>query len=148
MMGLPGSGKTTLARQINSALDHSVMFNADVERNRHADWDFSEEGRLRQAHRMHDLAENSNASCVILDFVCGLSAQRDIIRPHVLIWMNTIKESRYADANAVFTEPIICALQFNSFEEVSAKQAIRVIKNMCVHRCEKGIRCNCGGING
>jgi adenylylsulfate kinase len=140
-MGLPGSGKTTLARQLNLELPNSTLFNADVERKKANDWDFSEAGRLRQAHRMKDLTESSLTPCVILDFVCGLSAQRDIIRPHVLIWMNTIKHSRFEDTNKTFKDPIICALQFNSFDEVSVERAIEAVKRSCFHRCSHNGDC-------
>ena len=55
--GLPGSGKTTLAKLLSEQLDNSVWFNADAVRKLHDDWDFSEEGRLRQADRMAKLCE-------------------------------------------------------------------------------------------
>ena len=50
-MGLPGSGKTTLAKEL--AYHFEVPhYNADTLREKSDDWDFSEEGRLRQAYRM------------------------------------------------------------------------------------------------
>ena len=53
-MGLPGSGKTYISKCLLEHLD-ADHFNADAIRAQHDDWDFSEEGRLRQVHRMKDL---------------------------------------------------------------------------------------------
>jgi adenylylsulfate kinase len=55
IMGLPGSGKTTLASEL-APLINAKRINADEVRRAHNDWDFSEEARKRQAKRMADLA--------------------------------------------------------------------------------------------
>ena len=54
-MGLPGSGKTTLAEELAPLLN-AKRLNADEVRKEANDWDFSEEGRKRQARRMADFA--------------------------------------------------------------------------------------------
>jgi len=51
IMGLPGSGKTTLATELQTRLN-SVHFDADKVRALFNDWDFSPEGRIRQSKRM------------------------------------------------------------------------------------------------
>ena len=55
IMGLPGSGKTTLAEELAPLLN-AKRLNADEVRKEANDWDFSEEGRKRQARRMADFA--------------------------------------------------------------------------------------------
>ena len=55
IMGLPGSGKTTLANELAPMLN-AKRLNADEVRKEANDWDFSEEGRKRQAKRMADFA--------------------------------------------------------------------------------------------
>ena len=50
-MGLPGSGKTTFAKALISKLE-AVWLNADKIRSKANDWDFSLEGRNRQAARI------------------------------------------------------------------------------------------------
>ena len=51
IMGLPGSGKTTLANELGTMLD-AKRLNADEVRKEANDWDFSKEGRKRQSKRM------------------------------------------------------------------------------------------------
>ena len=58
IFGLPGSGKTYISKCLLEHLD-ADHFNADAIRTQHNDWDFSEEGRLRQVHRMKDLCRES-----------------------------------------------------------------------------------------
>jgi len=71
-MGLPGSGKTTLAKNLSNKLTQYEFehewFNADNVRSMFEDWDFSYEGRIRQAGRMGYLADKANIA--ICDFVC------------------------------------------------------------------------------
>ena len=55
IMGLPGAGKTTLANEL-AKLIKAKRLNADEIRKAANDWDFSEEGRKRQAKRMSDKA--------------------------------------------------------------------------------------------
>ena len=61
IMGLPGSGKTTLASELVPLLN-AKWLNNDKVRKAANDWDFSEEGRARQAKRMDDLV---NDTCLI-----------------------------------------------------------------------------------
>ena len=56
IMGLPGSGKTTLASEL-APLINAKRINADEVRKAANDWDFSKEGRTRQSKRMADLAK-------------------------------------------------------------------------------------------
>lgn len=109
IMGLPGSGKTFLATELQKELHnkgYSVeWFNADEIRGRFDDWDFSEQGRIRQSKRMRDLAEKSTANFVICDFVAPLPAMRMAFTADVTIWLDTIDESQYKDTNKIFVPP-------------------------------------------
>ena len=71
IMGLPGSGKTTLAKLL-APMFNAVWLNADKVRKDANDWDFSPEGRKRQSLRMWTLAEEAidNNRVVVADFVC------------------------------------------------------------------------------
>ena len=109
VMGLPGDGKTYLANALQKELHEKGFtvewFNADEVRSRFNDWDFSEEGRIRQGHRMRDLAEKSTADFVISDFVAPLPAMRDAYAADMVIWLDTIDEGRFADTNKIFVPP-------------------------------------------
>jgi len=105
VMGLPGSGKSTLANKLRQKLSSADHFEADRVRAEYSDWDFSDEGRLRQATRMSVLGHESEKQWAILDFVCPLQDYRELVKAHIVIWMDTITEGRYDDTNALFEEP-------------------------------------------
>ena len=107
IMGLPGSGKTWLAEQLQVRLS-CAWYNADKIREMANDWQFSETARLKQAYRMKVLAdlEKSYNRTVICDFVCPLSITRDIFNADITIWMNTIVAGRFKDTNKIFEDPV------------------------------------------
>ena len=106
VMGLPGSGKTYLAERLAKKIDCG-WFNADTLRGMVKDWDFSEEGRLRQSLRMKSIAdfESSHNRIVICDFVCPTAETRKIFDADITIWLDTINEGRFEDTNAIFEKP-------------------------------------------
>ena len=106
IMGVPGSGKTTLANELSKLIECKRL-NADEIRKAVNDWDFSEEGRKRQARRMSDAAlkikkEGNN---VIADFICPTPAARELFPADYIIWVDTIKEGRFEDTNQMFVKP-------------------------------------------
>ena len=106
IMGLPGSGKTTLASEL-APLINAKRINADVVRKEANDWDFSEEGRRRQARRMADLAKKKKEKgyYVIADFICPTPEARNLFPADYIVWMDTIKKGRFDDTNAMFVKP-------------------------------------------
>ena len=106
IMGLPGSGKTTLAQMMAPRLN-AVWLNADEVRKEANDWDFSEDGRRRQSLRMRSLAEEAvgNNRTVVADFVCPTEKTREHFGADYVIWMDTIKEGRFEDTNKMFEKP-------------------------------------------
>ena len=105
-MGLPGAGKTTLANEL-AKLIKSKRLNADEIRKAANDWDFSEEGRKRQAKRMSDAAINlkKEGNNVIADFICPTPGARELFPADYIIWVDTIKEGRFEDTNQMFVKP-------------------------------------------
>tara|TARA_B100001250_G_scaffold362057_1_gene340501 strand:- start:369 stop:869 length:501 start_codon:yes stop_codon:yes gene_type:complete len=94
--GLPGSGKTWLAQRLVKKIDNCAWYNADVLRKYSNDWDFTNEGRIRQARRMKTFAdfEIENGRWVICDFVAPTKESRDIFKPDYVIWLDTINRGR------------------------------------------------------
>ena len=109
IMVIPGSGKTTLANDLKIELmlvDKTVSwFNADDVRKRYNDWDFSHEGRIRQAGRMKILTGLSLAEFAICDFIAPLPEQRELFDANWTVWVDTIPEGRFADTNKLFVPP-------------------------------------------
>ena len=105
-MGLPGSGKTTLASEL-APLINAKRINADEVRRVHNDWDFSEEARKRQAKRMADLAKKlkEEGHYVIADFICPTPEARSLFPADYIVWVDTIKKCRFDDTNAMFVKP-------------------------------------------
>jgi hypothetical protein len=123
IMGLPGSGKTFLATALKIYIENNSdfynvpteslygsratvsWFNADDVRKRYNDWDFSPEGRVRQSHRMRELADNSNDDFVICDFVAPMVEMRNNFKADWTIWVDTIDAGRFEDTNRAFVAP-------------------------------------------
>ena len=106
IMGLPGAGKTTLASKLAPLLK-AKWLNADEVRKEANDWDFSDEGRKRQAKRMaeHALKLKSEGNFVVADFICPTPEARSLFPADFVIWVDTIKEGRFDDTNKMFVKP-------------------------------------------
>src|SRR5210317_2005563 len=109
LFGLPGSGKTTLAKPLSELLG-AVHINADAVREEYNDWDFTPEGRMRQAQRMKYLADGivEAGKICVADFVCPTEQARTEFDADFTVWMDTIAEGRFADTNAMFQKPLKC----------------------------------------
>ena len=105
-MGLPGAGKTTLAEELAPKLN-AKRLNADEVRKQANDWDFSKEGRKRQAKRMADFALKlkNQGNYVVADFICPTPEARSLFPADFVIWVDTIKEGRFDDTNKMFVKP-------------------------------------------
>ena len=101
--GLPGAGKTTLGRPFAELLG-GVFLNADDIRKEYDDWDFSPEGRMRQAMRMKFLSDGivKAGKIAVADFICPTKAARKQFNADFIVWMDTIKEGRFEDTNKMF----------------------------------------------
>jgi adenylylsulfate kinase len=109
VFGLPGSGKTTFARQLAVNM---AYFNADDIRKMFNDWDFSIEGRQRQAERMYCLANLVDGPSVT-DFICPYNNNRQDY--DVTVWMNTIQKGRFEDTNEIFEKPDYCTFEIKDY---------------------------------
>jgi len=129
IMGLPGSGKTTLANELGPMLN-AKRLNADEVRKEANDWDFSEEGRKRQAKRMADLAAKlkEEGSFVVADFICPTPEARSLFPADYIIWLDTIKEGRFDDTNKMFVKPD--NYDFHVTTQDAKKWALKILKEI------------------
>jgi adenylylsulfate kinase len=124
IMGLPGAGKTYFAERLKTYIEGHIIaidensltpisdaritvawLNADEVRRHYNDWDFSQEGRIRQSQRMRDLADEANTDYCIVDFVAPLVEMRNNFKADWTIWIDTIERGRFEDTNKMFVPP-------------------------------------------
>ena len=111
IMGLPGAGKTFLAKEIYKELN-AVWLNGDKVRKKFKDWDFTKQGRIRQAKRLNNLSNKiiKTGKNVVVDFICPNQDSFKYFRANFVIWMDTIKKGRHIrkhldDINPIFRKP-------------------------------------------
>lgn len=110
IIGLPGSGKTELAKALKERIN-AIHLNADeVRATVNSDLGFSPDDRLEQARRMGEMARlisKQGVAPVIVDFVCPTELTRAAFgKPDILVYMDTIKEGRFEDTNKMFEAPV------------------------------------------
>ena len=130
IMGLPGSGKTTLAKHLVQMFN-AVWLNADKVREEVNDWDFSPTGRTRQADRMKNYAQKAldNNRNVIADFVCPTEQTRADFKADYIVWMDTIKEGKYEDTNRMFEKPTNVNYHVAEWFSDTHAQLLEVVQN-------------------
>lgn len=128
IMGLPGSGKSTLAEPF-ARLIGGVWLNADAVRTEYNDWDFSPEGRIRQAMRMRYLADGvaKAGKIAVADFVCPTERAREEFAADYVIWMDTIREGRFEDTNKMFERPVKVDYHVEGWFTDTHEQLARVV---------------------
>ena len=131
IFGLPGSGKSTLGEEL-SKLTNGIWLNADTIRKEYNDWDFSMEGRIRQANRMRHLADGivKAGKIALADFVCPTEKAREAFGADFSIWMHTIKEGRFEDTNRIFEIPTNYDYKVTEWAENNPYKILTKINNV------------------
>lgn len=130
IFGLPGSGKSTLAEPF-AKLIGGVWINADAVREHYDDWDFTPEGRMRQAMRMKFLSDGvvMAGKIAVTDFVCPTEEARQAFAPDFTVWMDTIKEGRFEDTNKMFQSPVNYDYHVSAWFDDTHKQLVKVVES-------------------
>ena len=130
IMGLPGSGKSTLAKPFADLIG-GIHLNADEVRGKYDDWDFTPEGRIRQAARMRHLADGvvMAGKIAVADFVCPTEKARSEFDPDYVVWMDTIDKGRFEDTNKMFEPPKNVNYHVNKWFDDTHEQLLKVVSN-------------------
>lgn len=139
IMGLPGSGKSTLAEPLAKQLQ-GVWVNADAVRKEYDDWDFTPEGRIRQANRMRYISDGivMAGKTAVADFICPTREARMQFDPDYIVWLDTIKRGRYDDTNKMFEPPELNIVNYHVkewFTDTHA-QLSEIVKNWTQRQME------------
>jgi adenylylsulfate kinase-like enzyme len=137
IIGLPGSGKTELAKALKERTN-AIHLNADeVRKTINSDLGFTIKDRIEQARRMGAMARliaNQGVAPVIVDFVCPTTETREAFgKPDILIYMNTINEGRFEDTNKMFEKPDNFDVIFDSHQMNENQKSTWIIEKFGLH---------------
>ena len=137
IIGLPGSGKTELAKALKERIN-AIHLNADeVRATVNSDLGFAPEDRIEQSRRMGEMARlisKQGVAPVIVDFVCPTDFTRAAFGiPDILIFMDTISESRFEDTNKIFEKPEFYDFKFSNHDLDQNEKASMLIKTFGLH---------------
>jgi len=136
IIGLPGSGKTTLATALADRIN-AVHLNADYVRSTiNSDLGFTIEDRIEHSRRMGEIAKmlSKQGLNVVVDFICPTPETRESFgKPDILVWMNTIEEGRFEDTNKMFVKPDNFDTMFDSHDMDAYQKSIYIINKFNLH---------------
>ena len=133
IMGLPGAGKTTLAKELSKEIN-AIHLNADEMRNKvWTDLTFKYTDRIIMAQRMGALSDAlvNQGYHVIADFVCPTEKTRQAFGNAFVIWVNRIEKSRFDDTNDLFEKPSYFDICINN--KLTLEQEVNIIKEKLWH---------------
>jgi len=137
IFGLPGSGKSYLAEKLVEYLGDKVAWiNADRVREEANDWDFTEQGRIRQRDRMDKFCQEATeqGKIALADFVAPTDNIRSGFGADYTIFLDTIKEGRFEDTNKIFERPDLDTYDYRvkEWNDMDAKNIAWSLGNMYI----------------
>lgn len=107
VMGLSGSGKSTLTKELAPMLGAVVFNNDELRHNVNRDLGFTMADRIAQATRMGWLCDQvvKAGHFALADFICPTEQTRIAFGTCFVVWLDTVKSSRYPDTDKIFEPP-------------------------------------------
>jgi adenylylsulfate kinase len=135
IIGLPGTGKTSLAKEICRRTD-GIHINADdVRADLSRDLGFSVEDRVEQARRLGALSRliSNQGKLVVVDFVNPTKETRDSFGDaDLVIWVDRINEGTFEDTNKLWEQPSFVDLKL-PFGMTVEQEAIKALAFANIH---------------
>ena len=135
IIGLPGTGKTALAKELCRRTD-AIHLNADdVRADLNKDLGFSVEDRVEQARRLGALSRliSNQGKLVVVDFVNPTQETRESFGDaDVVVWVDRINEGRFEDTNKLWEEPSFIDLKL-PFGMTVEDEAVEVLSFAGIH---------------
>lgn len=135
IIGLPGTGKTALAKELCRRTD-AIHLNADdVRADLNKDLGFSVEDRVEQARRLGALSRliSNQGKLVVVDFVNPTKETRESFGDaDVVVWVDRINEGRFEDTNKLWEDPSLVDLKL-PYGMTIEEEAIEVLSFAGVH---------------
>lgn len=129
IIGLPGAGKTALAKEICRRTD-AIHFNADeIRADLNKDLGFSIDDRIEQARRLGALCRliSNQGRLVVVDFVNPTKETRDAFgNSDIVVWVDRIHKGRFEDTNKLWETPDFVDLRL-SYGMTIEEEAIEVL---------------------
>lgn len=101
----PQQGKSYFCKQFLKHLP-AAYFNNDDVRRQTGNVNFSMDGRILAAKNMRQLIDQSCAEIKIVDMICPTKELRAIIKPDIIVFIDSDKPSKYPDTDAIYEKPV------------------------------------------
>lgn len=130
VIGLPGSGKTTFAKELADRIN-AIHLNADeVRAELNKDLGFTPEDRIEQARRMGALSRllANQGYHVVVDFINPTKHTREAFgKPDRVIWMNRKPVRDFPDTTAMWETPMGVDLMFDDMIEYNVAARVACV---------------------
>lgn len=109
VMGLPGSGKTTLSVELAKMLGAVHFNNDEIRKEINKDLGFSTDARIEQARRMGLLCDivTRAGQFAIADFICPTVETRNAFGDAFVVWVNRTPVRDFPDTTKLFEQPLV-----------------------------------------
>jgi len=135
IIGLPGAGKTSLAKEICRRTD-GIHLNADeIRSDLNSDLDFSLDDRIENSRRLGAVSRliSNQGRLAVVDFINPTPETRDAFGDaDVVVWVDRINEGRFEDTNRLWKDPSSIDLKI-PFGMTVEEEAIEVLSFANVH---------------